>query len=558
MKHGRILAKVLTVFLLASFSLGCNCTNNEGLWGAPAPTGLAALKVVLSASDIQTSFAKTDTHIVLNGDSATVTGRGVIVNGSDITITTGGVYVMSGTLSDGQIAVDATKNDNVHIVLNGASITNKSGSAVYASQCEKLVVTLAAGTKNALIDGGANFYYTDIVEQEPNGALFSKDDLTINGDGSLMVTAGFKNGISTKDNLLILSGDVFVDAADNALYGKDSVAVLGGKLQLVAGGDGIKTNTIDDPLRGFVLLSGGDISITSDYDGVQADTALEVTGATLKVTAGEGAKGHENVPEVGSEGLKSNGSLSVTNGEVTVASTGDCLRANGDMLLAGGLLSLSTLGNAAQSGGLLSVTGGSISVTQSFEGLEGISVNISDGFIDINAEDDAINASGGADGVDKNGAVDCYVNITGGDIRFIAHGDGVDSNGAITMSGGTLYAFINSTPDNGAMDCDGALTVTGGILIYGGTGAGKTPDDTSTQSYVHLEQAVAAGTALEVKKDGVELLGMNLPVDCTYLVISIPEITMGKKYEFYSGLTLIHEVKAGTGGEFLGGRGKGN
>jgi hypothetical protein len=228
------------------------------------------------------------------------------------------------------------------------------------------------------------------------------------------------------------------------------------------------------------------------------------------------------------------------------------------MLLAGGSLSLSTLGKAAQSGGLLSVTGGSVSVGQSYEGIEGVSVEISGGVIDINADDDAINASGGADGVKEGGTAECHVTITGGDIRFLARGDGVDSNGSISISGGNLSAFINSTPDNGAMDCDGVLLVTGGTLIYGGTGAGKTPDVASTQSYVHLEQALAEGTAVGVKKDGAELIKINLPVNCAYLAISVPQITAGEKYELYSGSNLLHEIAAGTGGEFLGGRGKGN
>ncbi|HWS29695.1 MAG TPA: carbohydrate-binding domain-containing protein [Clostridia bacterium] len=558
MKNGKIFAIALTVFLLVPLLFGCNDTKNEGLWDAPAPAGLAALSVTLSRSDIETGFTKSDTHIALNGGSASVTGRGAAVSGSTVTITSGGVYVVSGTLDDGRIEVAATKDDDVRIVFNGASVTNKSGAAVCASQCKKLVVTLAAGTQNALTASGASFLYADEAAQEPNGALFCKDDLTINGEGSLMVSAGFKNGISTKDDLLILSGEVTVNAANHALYGKDSAAVLGGMIELTAGGDGIKTNTVDDPSRGWILLSGGDILISSAGDGVQADTALEVTGGTLKVTAGGDKEEREAAQDAGFEGLKSNGSLSVTSGEVVIVSSGDCLRAAGDMLLAGGSLSLSTSGKAAQSGGLLSVTGGTVSVARSYEGLEGVCVEISGGLIDINADDDAINAAGGADGVKEVDTAECHVNITGGDISFLARGDGVDSNGDISISGGTINAFIGSTPDNGAMDCDGALLVTGGVVVYGGTGAGKTPDGASTQSYVHLEQALAAGMLVRVEKDGTELIKVSLPVDCAYLVISAHGIISGQNYELFSGGTRLSEIAASTGGEFLGGRGKGN
>lgn len=546
--------------LLATALLGCACVEGGGLDAGPTPPpkGLAGLSVAPSDFDRATGFMSFDTKITLHGDSVTVSGPGARVDGTLVTITGAGTYVVSGTLDDGQLAVKASGKEQVHVVLNGASITNRTGAAIYASQCHKLVVTLAEGTENTLTDGGQNFVYADEAEQEPNAALFCKDDLTINGSGRLTVRAGFKNGISTKDNLLILGGGIEVTAANHALYGKDSIAVLGGALALKAGSDGMQTNAAGDAARGWVLVAGGSVAIDAANDGIQADTALEVTGGTLAVTAGGGAQKSEET--TGSfKGLKSGGTLSVTGGDVAIESAEDCLNAAGDMLLGGGVLSLSTAAKAAQSGGFLRVAGGAVAVARSFEGLEGVSVEISGGEISIVSGDDAINAAGGGPAptgeVPSSGG--CYVKVTGGAISFVAGGDGVDSNGDILISGGTMHAFISSTPDNGAMDCDGALTVTGGTLVYGGTGAGKTPGGASAQSYVFLTRALSKDAVVSVKKGGETLADVALAADCDYLVISMPGIAANESYALYSGEALLAEVIAGTAGEFLGGRGKG-
>lgn len=129
---------------------------------------------------------------------------------------------MSGALSDGQIVIEAAKTDKVHLVLNGVDITSKTSAPIHASQCDKLIITLADGTENSLTDAGSSFQYVDPVEKEPNAALFCKDDLTINGTGALTVNAGFKNGIVSKDDLLIVSGDITVTAANHGLRGNDS------------------------------------------------------------------------------------------------------------------------------------------------------------------------------------------------------------------------------------------------------------------------------------------------------------------------------------------------
>jgi hypothetical protein len=567
--------KYSSLFLCAllALTLLAGCISNAGDETTQTPsgangdqTGVTSISAAPSNSDLATAWAQSDTKIALDGASVTVNGSGAQVEGSIVTITAEGTYVVSGTLTNGQIAVAATNADKVHLVLNGASITNETGAAIYASQCDKLILTLAEGTVNTLKDGGASFRYADEAEEEPNAALFSKDDLTINGTGSLTVTAGFKNGISTKDDLMVVSGNITVTAANHALAGKDSVAVLGGALNLTAGNDGIQTNTTDDLARGWVLLGGGKLTVSAAHDGVQADTALQASGAAVTIVAGGGTAGKKNSFDDDAsnsfKGLKSGGSLSVSSGIISIDSADNCLHATGDMLVSGGKLTLSSGENGAHSDAVLTVKGGSIAVLASYEGLEGASIDIYDGQITIASTDDAINAAGGADqsaggGFSQqgsNGASGSYfINIAGGTVQFIAGGDGMDSNGTITISGGTLYAFIDSTADNGALDSDGSVTVTGGILIYGGTGVGNVPGDGSTQSYVYMESSVAAGTELSVRKDGAALVSATLPINCKYLAVSVAGITANESYDVYGGATLLSTVTAGTGG----GRGHG-
>lgn len=75
--------------------------------------------------------------ITLNKTTATVSGSGAKADGSTITITEEGVYVVSGTLEDGQIIVDASDSDKVQIVLDGVHINCETNAAIYVAKRTK-------------------------------------------------------------------------------------------------------------------------------------------------------------------------------------------------------------------------------------------------------------------------------------------------------------------------------------------------------------------------------------------------------------------------------------
>ena len=230
---------------------------------------------------------KSAVKITLNGDSVTADDKNIEVDGSKVTITGAGTYVLSGTLSDGQIVVDSDDKDSVRLVLNGAEITCSNSSAIWVKDGE-MIITLADGTENTLTDGAE--YTTDSEDDEPKAAVYAKDDLTFNGNGSLTVNGNYKNGIQCKDALKFVSGTYTITAANNGLVGKDSVSIKDGTYTITSGGDGIKSTNTDETDKGYVIIDGGTFTITAEGDGIQAETLLRVNDGDFTITTGGGSE----------------------------------------------------------------------------------------------------------------------------------------------------------------------------------------------------------------------------------------------------------------------------
>lgn len=394
------------------------------------------------------------TAITLADGGTTVTGSGVTVDGSTVTITQAGTYVVSGTLSDGQIVVDAADDAKVQIVLSGTSVTSADAAAIYVKAADKVFLTLAEGTTNALATTGS---FADAGDgNNVDGAVFSKADLTVNGSGSLSVSSAQGHGIVCKDDLVIYGGTVDVTAAGHAIQGKDSVAIGAGTLKLTAGTDAIHCANDEDAEKGWVYVSGGTITATATSDGIDAGLFLEVDG-----------------------------------GSIDVAAADDGLHAEYGLV----------------------INGGTITVSQSSEALEGSYVAITGGVIDATATDDGINAAGdptetsaadggavggGMGGMDENDST-AYVTISGGTVRVDASGDGIDSNGNLTISGGETYVSGPTNDGNGALDYAGSGTVTGGTIIAtGSTGMVQTLAASGSRGVMLVSASGSAGDSIEV------------------------------------------------------------
>lgn len=230
------------------------------------------------------TLSENATTVALNGDDVTITGEGVEFKDGKVVISKSGEYTFSGKLNDGQIYVNVTKSDRVYIILNGAEITCSNSAAIYIACADKTTIIANKGTINKLTDGKG--YKFDATEDEPNACIYSADDMTIKGEGSLEVIGNYKNGISSKNDITIKELILSVKSYNTAIRGKDSVEIESGTITIDAGNDGIKSSNADEPGKGYVLITGGTITIDAGDDCIQGETDVTISGGTVNATAG--------------------------------------------------------------------------------------------------------------------------------------------------------------------------------------------------------------------------------------------------------------------------------
>ncbi len=262
------------------------------------------IEVAYQAEDYYTDWNIEEvTKITLNGSEISAEGTGAEVEGSTVTITSGGTYVIGGKLNDGQIVVDSQDKEVVRLILNGAEITSSNSSPIYVKKAKKAVVSLEAGTTNKLSD--STNYVLEEGMDEPDATLFSKDDLTINGTGSLIIEANYNQAIASKDELKIMEGTIEVTSVGSGIKGKDMVAIKGGNIAIKATKDGIKSTNATDSSKGFVYIEDGNFNIVAGNDGIQAETDIKVLGGGFNLNTGGGSSdGEIHVEELGGKGAE--------------------------------------------------------------------------------------------------------------------------------------------------------------------------------------------------------------------------------------------------------------
>lgn len=249
--------------------------------------------------DLDVGYEESDSvKISLSDDSTTVssgsldnsstddTVDGVTVDGNVITITSGGTYIISGTLTEGQLVVDAD-DEKVQLVLDNADITCATSAAIYVKSAGKTFITLAEGSENILMNTAE---FETIDDNNIDAVIFSKDDLALNGSGTLTINSENGHGIVSKDDLKITGGTYNITAASHALSGKDSVRIAAGTFNLVSGKDGIHSENADDSSKGYVYIAGGEFTVDSTGDGIDASNIVQIDDGTFDITAGGGVE----------------------------------------------------------------------------------------------------------------------------------------------------------------------------------------------------------------------------------------------------------------------------
>jgi hypothetical protein len=469
----------------------------------------------------------------LSGDSISYSGSGAVVNGSVITITAAGAYTATGTLDDGQIIIDSDDDDAVELVLNGVNITSSTSAPIFVSSADEAIITLADGTDNYLTDGD-DYVFAD-GEDEPDATLFSKDDLVIQGSGSLTISANYKSGIVSKDDLEIADGEITVTAVKHAIKGKDSITIENGTFVLNAGSDGMQSDNDEGADKGYVSIEGGTFTITAGSDGIQAETDLTISGGTFTITSGGGST---YTADDSAKGLKAGVAIVIDGGTYSIDSADDAIHSDGSITINDGVFTLATADDAIHSETSIEINGGDIDITTSFEGIESIVIVINDGDIHIVSDDDGLNIAGGNDDpIGSSG--DYHLDINGGYIVVDADGDGLDANGSINMTAGIV--LINGPTNNGdgAIDYDDTFNMEGGFLVAAGSsGMAQAPSTSSTQYSVliNYSSSYSAGTMVHIQdQSGNDILTFVPSKTYQSVAFSSPDLAYGSTYTIYAG-----------------------
>lgn len=474
-----------------------------------------------SSRDTDASYDESSaTRIALSEAGASVSGDNATASGSTVTIAAAGTYVITGSSSNGQIVIDAPDDAKVQIVLDGVALSNGSGPCIYASNADKVFVTLAENTANTLSDGSS--WTLSGSEDEPDATVFCTCDLTVNGSGTLNVDATTHHGIHSTDDLVIAGGSLDVDAANDGLVGKDSVKIGGASVHVTAQDDGVKASN-DDEDKGFVLISGGDVDIDAQDDGIKATHLIKTSGGT-----------------------------------VTVDSQDDALHSDADLWLDGGTLTISAADDGVHAERSLWLAEGTLDITSSYEGIEGQDILVTGGSSNIAYSDDGINAAVASDETSsENTQADAQqangqnrqtgtgqmpgqqsetggtITITGGTIDLVStrQGDSLDSNGTIQIEGGTVTTSGAVTGDSSVLDFETGGTISGGTFIGLGATSMETGFGSSSQASISATISGSVGDVVTIEdSSGTQIASYTAENPYAYLLASVPEMADGETY----------------------------
>lgn len=508
----------------------------------------------------------TTTVSLADGDIK-IEGGGASASGSTLNITADGVYEISGTLSDGQIIINAPDTAIVELVLSGVNISNSKNSAIYCKNCDDFIITLTENTQNILNDA-KSYTYDDIANQEPNAALFSKTDMNIGGSGWLTINANFNHGISSKDDLVIEGGGFNIASVGDAIRGKDSLVILNGKFELNATGDGLQASSIDGAEFGYAQIVDGEYIIKACGDAIQAETTLTISGGTFDIIT-EGTPVGESDSQ---KGLKAGTLLTVDNGTFRIISKDDAVHADVDTKINGGTFYIETGDDAIHANRNLYINGGEINIPKCYEGFEGTIIEVNGGKSFIDASNDAVSAAAGTAeaeaGEGRGGNKYVYVEFNGGELEAVSGGDTVDSNGNIYVKGGTLRLSSPPRPNyEGALLCNGDVTISGGnVALVGNVGVGLYGDKQPILYVSHTEEQKEETIVSLRDKNGKTLLEVEARDSYIQSLFTSSELKIGDTYGVYIDgkkkldvtLTDVITQIGDDGGEFTGGYRRGN
>lgn len=514
----RRFSKTLAVVILSAAMLLSGCTSANELGGTTSTGAEAQTQssqqvstanysasssgVEVTTLDISDMFTERDSKtdynesecilITLNGDAAECSGAGVTIEDGTILIKEAGSYLLRGSYN-GSIRIEAAEDAKVQLILDNVTLKQTGTAAIYGKTADKIFLTMAEGSSNQIINTGE---FQAIDDNNIDGAIFSKCDLTLNGNGTLTVSSEKGHGIVSKDDLKITSGTYVVTAGDHGISGKDSIRILDGKLTITCVEDGLHSGNDEDADKGYVYIAGGTITILADDDGIHGESRVLIAGGTIDVQKCE-------------EGIEA-AIVEIAGGDIQVSASDDGINATDGS------------GDSFGFGGGQNFKGG-----QGFYGSQG-----NEGNTNSSKEEDTNREK------TSNSITNVYLLISGGKVVVDAKGDGLDSNGAIYVTGGEIYVNGPENSGNGALDYDGKAEITGGTLIAIGSNGMAMNFSNSTQgsALVTLSSTHNAGETVQLTDSkGNVIVNLTASRKFATVLVSSPLMKQGETYTLTAG-----------------------
>ena len=321
----------------------------------------------------QSSELFTNRDLEQNANTSNATKYDVS-DGKNINITSEGVFVISGTAKNVTIYVEAGDSDKVQIVLDNVSITNETMPVIYVKTADKVFVT----------SNGSNFLnvtgtFAKDDSNNLNAVVFSKQDITFNGTGTLNIEST-QNGITGKDDIKITGGTYNIKSVAVAIRANDSIRIADGNISLNAGTDGLHAENSSDDTKGYVFIAKGTINIEATDDCIHGGSVVQIDDGTITLNGAEGIEGTYvqingstiNIKATG-DGInaskKSNigtPTVEINGGNITIKmgqGDTDAIDSNGNIYINGGTINITANspfdydGTAEKNGGTIIVNG---------------------------------------------------------------------------------------------------------------------------------------------------------------------------------------------------------
>ena len=293
--------KYSAVFLTGILVFGTGCStarakeeNNTAVAEEPVEevievkqtfTPVTATANTTSGGMIDATDLFTDRDLQQNADTSDAVTY-TLKDGQTVTLNQEGVYVFTGSASNAQIRVEAADTDKIQIVLDGVTMTNDSTPCIYVISADKVFVTTTDSTNSLTVTGT----FTADGETNTDAVIFSRDDLTINGLGTLDISST-DNGIAGKDDIKITGSTINIACASDAIEANDSIRIADGTVNITSCNDGLKAENDEDDTTGYIYICGGNININASDDAIHATTIVQIDGGTFDLSGAEAVEG---------------------------------------------------------------------------------------------------------------------------------------------------------------------------------------------------------------------------------------------------------------------------